>query len=53
MDDVTRAHSEVMAAGGSAVGEIVIVEKPDGQRVEWCYVRDPEGNMIELQASAS
>ena len=53
VDDVPRAQAEVLEAGGSAVGEIVVVEKPDGERVEWCYVRDPEGNMIELQASAA
>ena len=52
VDDVSLARSEVLAAGGATVGEIVIVEKPDGERLEWCYVRDPEGNMIELQASA-
>ena len=53
VDDVSSAQSEVLAAGGSTVGEVVVVEKPDGERVEWCYVRDPEGNMIELQASAA
>ena len=51
VDDVPAARAEVLAAGGSAVGEVVVVEKPDGQRVEWCYVRDPEGNMIELQTN--
>lgn len=49
VEDVSRMQSKVLAEGGSAVGEIVVVEKADGERVEWCYVRDPEGNMIELQ----
>jgi hypothetical protein len=22
----------------------------DGRRVTWCYVTDPEGNILELQA---
>ena len=51
VEDVPAARAEVLAAGGSKVGEVVVVERPDGLRVEWCYVRDPEGNMIELQAT--
>ena len=51
VDDVAQAQRAVLSAGGSAVGEIVVVVKPDGERVEWCYVRDPEGNMIELQTT--
>ena len=50
VDDVSAAREEVLGAGGTAVGEIVVVGMADGRRVEWCYVRDPEGNMIELQA---
>lgn len=47
--DVPAAHAEVIEAGGRAVGEIVTLALPNGARVEWCYVADPEGNVIELQ----
>jgi hypothetical protein len=40
----------VLANGGSAVGEIVTLQTADGRQVTWCYVRDPEGNLVELQA---
>jgi hypothetical protein len=40
----------VLAAGGSAVGEVVTVQAADGRSVTWCYVTDPEGNIVELQA---
>lgn len=50
VDDVAVAQREVLAAGGSAVGEVVIVETADGRQVTWCYVTDPEGNIVELQA---
>lgn len=50
VDDVARARDEVMAHGGHAVGAIVTVTIATGRRVSWCYVTDPEGNAIELQA---
>ena len=53
VENVSSARAEVLGAGGSAVGDVVVVTKPDGVDVEWCYVRDPEGNMIELQSSAA
>lgn len=50
VDSVAEAREQVLAAGGRAVGEIVTLERAGGSRVEWCYVTDPEGNAIELQA---
>jgi catechol 2,3-dioxygenase-like lactoylglutathione lyase family enzyme len=47
--DVKAARAEVLAKGGSAVGEVVTLSLPTGEEVEWCYVADPEGNGIELQ----
>ena len=50
VDDVTRAREQVLAAGGGEVGDVVTLQTSDGRRVTWCYVSDPEGNLIELQA---
>ncbi len=43
---VPDARAEVLKAGGSAVGDIVTLETATGARVTWCYVADPEGNVI-------
>lgn len=48
--DVAGARAEVIREGGEAVGEIVTLRTSPGARVTWCYVRDPEGNIVELQA---
>lgn len=50
VDDVAAARARVLAAGGRALGEIVTLITSTGARVTWCYVTDPEGNVIELQA---
>jgi catechol 2,3-dioxygenase-like lactoylglutathione lyase family enzyme len=50
VDDVEAARNAVLAAGGGAVGEVVTLTTADGRRVTWCYVSDPEGNIVELQA---
>ncbi len=47
---VPEARAQVLAAGGSAVGEVVTLAIATGAQVTWCYVRDPEGNILELQA---
>jgi catechol 2,3-dioxygenase-like lactoylglutathione lyase family enzyme len=49
---VPEARREVLAAGGLPVGEVVTLERAGGRRVTWCYVTDPEGNVIELQSWA-
>jgi catechol 2,3-dioxygenase-like lactoylglutathione lyase family enzyme len=46
---VSEARANVIAAGGAPVGEVVTLEVSGGS-VTWCYVRDPEGNIVELQA---
>ena len=53
VDDVTTARRDVLAAGGRSVGEIVTLQIVTGAKVTWCYVTDPEGNVIELQAWSS
>ncbi len=48
--DVRTAQQEVINEGGGTIGDIVTLETTTGARVTWCYVRDPEGNVIELQS---
>ena len=50
VDDVQAAREAVLAAGGRAVGDVVTTSIATGAKVTWCYVTDPEGNIIELQA---
>lgn len=50
VDDVDAAREAVLEAGGRGVGEVVTLVTATGGQVTWCYVTDPEGNMIELQA---
>ena len=50
--DVMAARTAVLAAGGPPVGEVVTVAVPGRGFVTWCYVTDPEGNVIELQSWA-
>jgi predicted enzyme related to lactoylglutathione lyase len=52
VEDVPAARISVLQAGGRAVGEVVTVQIATGARVTWCYVTDPEGNIIELQSWA-
>ena len=49
---VADARREVLAAGGAELGGIVTLTTADGRQVTWCYVRDPEGNILELQSWA-
>lgn len=51
VEDVQSARAEILAAGGAAVGEVVTVDPGSGVLITWCYVRDPEGNILELQSS--
>jgi predicted enzyme related to lactoylglutathione lyase len=50
VEDVAAARESVLAAGGRSVGEVVTLETTEGQRVTWCYVTDPEDNIVELQS---
>ena len=50
VENVASARQEVLAAGGRTVGENVTLEVSGGAKVTWCYVTDPEGNVIELQS---
>ncbi len=50
VSSVPEARDEVLSRGGSPVGDVVTIVGADGARVTWCYVTDPEGNVIELQS---
>ena len=50
VDDVPAAREAVVAGGGAVVGEVVTLQLATGAKVTWCYVRDPEGNLLELQS---
>jgi catechol 2,3-dioxygenase-like lactoylglutathione lyase family enzyme len=47
--DVEAARATVLAAGGQLVGTIESIMLAEAGRITWTYVRDPEGNLIELQ----
>ena len=47
---VADARQSVLESGGDTVGEIVTLTTAAGRQVTWCYVTDPEGNIIELQS---
>jgi catechol 2,3-dioxygenase-like lactoylglutathione lyase family enzyme len=47
---VAEARAQVLAAGGAPVGELVTTVIASGDRITWCYVTDPEGNIVELQS---
>ncbi len=50
VDSVADARAEVLGSGGAAVGEVVTLTTATGRHVTWCYVTDPEGNIVELQS---
>jgi catechol 2,3-dioxygenase-like lactoylglutathione lyase family enzyme len=49
VDDLTGALRAVEAAGGAVVSGPAMAQRPG---VRFAYVRDPEGNLIELVAAA-
>ena len=52
VDDVAAARTAVLEAGGRPLpgADVVTTRTADGRRVTWCYLADPEGNLIELQS---
>jgi len=53
VEDVFAAREEVLARGGARVGDVVTMSPDPGRSVRWCYVADPEGNILELQSWSS
>lgn len=52
VDDVQIVAAAVCAEGGSRVGDVVSLPVRDAGEVTFAYLRDPEGNLIELQSWA-
>jgi len=48
--DVAEARRQVLGAGGTTVGDVGRLTTAAGRQVTWCYVTDPEGNVVELQS---
>ena len=48
--DVAEATARVLAHGGSVVGERTEIEVAGVGRVVFQYLRDPEGNILEVQS---
>jgi predicted enzyme related to lactoylglutathione lyase len=49
VDDVPCTLEQVVAAGGKAVGEVVVRVVPGVGTLTFVYAADPEGNLIEIQ----
>jgi predicted enzyme related to lactoylglutathione lyase len=50
VDDVAATAEAILQAGGSAVGVLTEREIPGAGVVTFQYLRDPEGNIIEIQS---
>ena len=50
VENVPVAREQVIGGGGGSVGDIVTLEIATGAKVTWCYLTDPEGNIVELQS---
>lgn len=53
VEDVAAVTTQVLQHGGSKCGEIVTKAIPGVGTITFVYVRDPEGNLLELQHWAS
>ena len=49
VSNLGEAREQVLAAGGKAIGEVVTTPVGNDQQISWCYLTDPEGNLLELQ----
>lgn len=50
VDSVESTRRQVLDHGGTSVGQVVTIQISPTARVTWCYVRDPESNVLELQS---
>lgn len=49
VDDVEAVCATIRRAGGGQVGEVVTTKIPDAGTLQFAYMRDPEGNILEIQ----
>jgi len=49
VEDVALFRERVLAAGGSDLGQIHTMDVPGAGTITLVYMRDPEGNIVELQ----
>jgi len=49
VENVGAVRAAVLEAGGTGVGELIRTEIPGAGALTCAYVRDPEGNILELQ----
>ena len=49
VDDVARVRELVLANGGSDLGKITRAEIPGAGIIQFLYMKDPEGNILEIQ----
>ena len=50
VENVPAALGVVLRYGAHSVGDVVTLELPDRRKVTFCYITDPEGNILELQS---
>jgi hypothetical protein len=50
VQDVARARDTILACGGDATSEVITTRVGSESTVTWCYAKDLEGNIIELQS---
>ena len=50
VDDVAATRDAVVAAGGSELGELVSHEVAGVGWITFAYLKDPEGNLVEVQS---
>ncbi len=50
VDDIHETLNRLVTAGGEALGEIAEAQIAGVGRADFVYTRDPEGNVVELQA---
>lgn len=50
VDDVAATLAQVLAHGGSQIGELIRTRYPDGREAVFVYAADPEGNLLEIQS---
>jgi len=53
VDDVRGVAEDVVAQGGTAVGQFAVRDVPDVGTLTFQYLADPEGNIIEVQSWAN